>query len=629
MHRETARIGDDTLTLETGRLAPKADGAVVLRHRETFILATVTAGEARPEADFLPLTVDYRERQAALGQIPGNYFRRETRADEAEILTSRMIDRAVRPLFAKGLRATVQIDVTVHAADPESDLAGLALTAAAAACQISGLPFRGPIAGLRIVQRDGALANAGSADTAPAELDVVIAVGRDGPVMLDGEASERPAHELIAAIEAAQMVLEPVMDAVDRLGEAAGKPPRPVETGEGRKDDEVRARLLAGERVDGRAPGELRPIDIELHPLSRAHGSALFCRGMTQALVSATLGTAREGVEAGGLFSSGRDRYIVHYNFPGFAAGEPRSVRGPGRRELGHGRLARRALTAVLPSEATWSGAARVVSDILSADGSSSMATVCGASLALLAAGVPITAPVAGVAMGLVRDGERAVVLTDLTEAEDHAGDIDLKIAGTAKGVTAIQLDTKPGVVPVALIGQALEQAEAALGQILDAMSAALDGLGRERPHPARHAIFTVAPGRVGQIIGSKGRALDALQGRTQTRIDVSRSGVITIVGDTPDAVAAARTEIEGSAVELRKDGIYRATVRTVRDYGALVRIGDHDGLVHVSEWGEGSHTELSEGDTLLVRVLGADRKGRIVLSRKAAAGAAEADALN
>lgn len=629
MHRETVRIGDDTLTLETGRLAPKADGAVVLRHRETFILATVAAGAARPDADFLPLTVDYRERQAALGRIPGNYFRRETRADEAEILTSRLIDRAVRPLFDKGLRATVQIDVTVHAADPESDLAGLALTAAAAACQISGLPFQGPIAGLRLVQRDGALANAGSADTNSAELDVVIAVGRGGLVMLEGEASERPIDEFVAAIEAAQMVLEPVLDAVDRLGEAAGKPRQTIDApAEARKDDTVRAKLLAGERADGRTPGEVRPIEIEAHPLSRAHGSAIFGRGLTQALVSATLGTAREGVEAGGLFGSGRDRYLVHYNFPGFAAGEPRSVRGPGRRELGHGRLARRALAAVLPSEATWSGTARVVSDIISSDGSSSMATVCGASLALLAAGVPISAPVAGVAMGLVRDDERAVVLTDLTEAEDHAGDIDLKVAGTATGLTALQLDTKPGVVPIALIRQALEQAETAIAHILGVMTPVIDGLDA-RPSPARHAIFSVAPGRVGQIIGSKGRTLDALQGRTQTRIDVSRSGVVTIVGDTPESVAAARAEIEGSAVELRKDGIYRATVRTVRDYGALVRIGDHDGLVHVSEWGEGDHSGLSEGDTLLIRVLGADRKGRIVLSRKAAAGASEADALN
>ncbi|MCB9527336.1 MAG: S1 RNA-binding domain-containing protein [Myxococcales bacterium] len=623
MQIETARIADEIVTFETGRIARRAAGAVVLRHRETFILATIATGPARPDEDFLPLTVDYRERRSAVGRIPSNFFRRETRPEPDEILTSRLIDRALRPLFAPGWRATVQIDVTVHGADPASDLPGLALTAAAAAAHVSGLPFAGPVAGLRVLSRGGALVPfAAVTDTAPAELELMVAGGRRGPVMIEGEAAAAPTDAVVAAIEAALGALSPLLDAIERLGASAGRermawPAAP-------KPDPARAALLAGERADGRAPEAVRPITIETGLIAAAHGSVLFTRGETQALVTATLGGAREGQDTEGLFGSQRERCLLHYNFPGFAVGEARAVRGPGRRELGHGRLARRALAAVLPDEAAWPYVARVVSDITESNGSSSMATVCGAALALIAAGVPLRAPVAGIAMGLVREGEQAVILTDLSGDEDHVGDMDLKVAGTADGITAIQLDTKPGELPLSVIAAALDQAATARRVILDAMETAIAGLVEPPRFAPRHAVLRIEAGRVGQVIGSGGRNLAAVQARTGTRIDVSRDGVTLILGGTPEGVAEARAAIEGVAVELVKGGLYRARVRAVRDYGLLVRIGDHDGLVHVSEWGEGDHKARGEGDELVVRVLGADKRGRLVLSHKAAAGAAE-----
>ena len=625
MHIEIARIADESITFETGRIARHAAGAVVVRHRETFILATIAVGAARPDEDFLPLTVDYRERRSAVGRIPSNYFRRENRPEADEILTSRLIDRALRPLFAPDWRATVQVDVTVHGADAASDLVGLALTAAAAAAFVSGLPFRGPIAGLRLVRRGGVVVPfAGAGDGGAAELELVVAGGRSGPVMIEGEAAEVPAGEVVAAVGVAMGALAPLIDAVERLGRAVAKGGKNegVTAAGVASSSAARAALLRGKRADGRAVDAVRAIEIETRLLAATHGSALFTRGETQALVSVTLGGARDGQDSEGLFGTSRERLLLHYNFPGFAVGEPRSMRGPGRRELGHGRLARRALAAVLPDEAAWPYVARVVSDITESNGSSSMATVCGATLALLSAGVPLRAPVAGVAMGLVREGDAGVILTDLTGDEDHVGDMDLKVAGTAAGITAIQLDTKPGELPIGVIGEALDRAAVACRHILAEMAPAIAGLAGPPPFAPRHAVFRIEAGRVGQVIGTGGRNLSALQGKPGARVDVSRDGVVLIIGSTAAGVAEARAAIEGVAVELRKGGLYRARVRAVRDYGVLVRIGDHDGLVHVTEWGEGDHQGVAEGAEVVVRVLGADKRGRLVLSRKAAAGA-------
>ncbi len=689
MHIETIPLGDASIRLETGRIARQADGAVVLRHRDTFILATVVVGPPG-DGDFHPLTVDYRERSSAVGRIPGNYFRRELRPGEHEVLTSRLIDRSLRPLFASGTRARTQIDVTVYSADAGSDLPGLALTAAAAAVHVSGVPFAGPVAGTRLI-RIGGRHEAFAADerAAAGDLDLLIAATRDGLVMIEGDARAVPEAGLLAAFEAGAGALTPVLDGLDRLRAAVAPTPTP-DTTEGadggdapamtalleplsdaidaalstadkqarsarveaaRRDARrlaadagqdpeaaeaafsrqykrrARAAIRAGARMDGRGPRDIRPIDCETHLLPANHGSALFTRGETQALVSATLGSGREGQDVETLFGQSKSRFLLHYNFPGFSVGDARASRGPGRREIGHGHLARRALAGVMPGEQTWPYSVRLVSDITESNGSSSMATVCGGTLALLAAGVPVAAPVAGIAMGLVRDADGATVLSDILGDEDWLGDMDFKVAGTADGVTAIQLDNKLGDLPLSLLAEALEQARVGRRHILDAMAPAIEALpAQSAGRTPRHASFRIDQGRVGHVIGSGGRTLNQIQSRTGARVEVSRDGMVLLLGGS-EAIRAARREIEAIALELRAGGLYRATVRNVRDYGVFVRIADHDGLVHQSAWGEGDHRQAREGDALMVRVVGADDKGRLVIER--APDASELDALN
>lgn len=683
MHSVTIPLGDHPITLESGQIARQADGAVVLRHRDTFILATVVAGEEL-ERDFFPLTVDYRERSAAVGRIPGNYFRRETRPGEHEVLTSRLIDRSLRPLFADGFRARTQVDILVHSADPQSDLPGLALTAAAAAISISGLPFAGPVAGARLVRLNGKHEiYAAEARAEAGELDLLVAGTRGGWVMIEGEAAAVPEAAVLDALAAAHAALEPVLSGVDALAAAVKASPRAVEplatsaaarsvidglrlelqlalgiaekrararaldalrqkardqAGDGVGDIDAafdsarkagaRAMIRGGRRMDGRGPSDIRPIECVTHPLAGAHGSALFTRGQTQALVSATLGSGREGQDTETLLGQRRARFLLHYNFPAFAVGEAGSSRGPGRREIGHGHLARRALAPLMPGGKGWPYTVRVVADITESDGSSSMATVCGGTLALLAAGVPLAAPVAGIAMGLVRDGDGATILSDILGEEDFFGDMDFKVAGTADGVTAIQLDNKLGELPPALLADALEQARAGRLHILDAMAPAIEALpSQSATRTPRHASFRVDQSRVGHVIGSGGRNLNQIQSRTGARIEVSRDGQVLVLGPDAESIRQARREIEAIALELETGGIYRATVRNVRDYGVFVRIADHDGLIHQSRWGEGDHRQANEGDELLVRVVGADDKGRLVIER--ALDASPLDALN
>ncbi len=684
-HRETVRLGEETLTFETGHIARQADGAVVLRHRGSFLLATVVA-DASTTRDFLPLTVDYRERTAAVGRIPGNYFRRETRPGEHEVLTSRLIDRALRPLFADGFRARTQIDIRVFSADAESDLPGLALTAAAAAVALSGLPFAGPVVGgrlLRVGGRHELLAGEKRADAA--DLDLLVAATRRGWVMLEGESRVVSEDALLTALDAAHTALLPLIEGIERLVEA--RPPSertlpepagldadaaaaverltaPLDAALNTPDKRARAEMIdtlrarlrveaptlspesldaaldaarkrrtratirAGRRLDGRAPADIRPIECITHLLPGAHGSALFTRGGTQALVSATLGSGREGQDTETLLGQRRSRFLLHYNFPGFAVGEASSSRGPGRREIGHGHLARRALEAVMPRGKGWPYTVRVVSDITESDGSSSMATVCGATLAMLAAGVPLAAPVAGIAMGLVRDTDGSTILSDILGEEDFMGDMDFKVAGTADGITAIQLDNKLGDLPRDLLADALEQARRGRLHILDAMAPALEALpAQSAGRTPRHASFRVDQSRVGHVIGSGGRNLNQIQSRTGARIEISRDGQVLVLGPDAEAIRQARREIEAIALELKAGGIYRSVVRSVRDYGVFVRIADHEGLIHRSRWGAGDHEQAKEGDELIVRVVGADEKGRLVIER--ATDASPLDALN
>ncbi len=687
MHTETVTVGDAEITLETGHIARQAHGAVVVRQHDAWLLATVVAGPDLAGGGFLPLTVEYREKAAAAGRVPGNYFRRETRLGEHEVLTSRLIDRTLRPLIADGFRAETQVAVTVHSADERADLTGLALLGAAAALHLSDVPFDGPVAGLRLVRTGGAfvpfpsLAAAGRAD-----LDLMVSASAHGLVMVEGEAAQLPESTLVEAFDAASALLAPLLAACDRLREAAGRAKRaipltnhdvvdaavrtavcdeidaalriPVKTeryarlaalrdltaqalpeeptARDRFDALLHARarrlVLDGGRIDGRAHDAVRPITCEAGLLPACHGSALFTRGETQVLVTATLAGARDAQDHETVYGSRRENFLLHYNFPSFSVGEARPNRGPGRREIGHGNLARRALAAALPDAGEWPYTVRIVSDVTESNGSSSMATICGATLALMHAGVPLGAPVAGIAMGLVAEGDRVAILSDILGDEDHLGDMDFKVAGTAAGITAVQMDNKLGSLPRAVLVEALEQARAGRTHILNVMQATLDDTP-PNPRAPRHVKWKINPARIGAVIGKGGSVLQQIQGRTGARVDIQDDGTVTVLGRDEASARAARKAIEDITLELVKGGLYRGEVTSVRNYGAFVRVAEHEGLVHVSEWDEASVADAtgvtSPGQAVLVRVLGADDRGRLRLSRKAALGEDPGDALN
>jgi len=678
LQTESFLLGEAEITLETGRIARQADGAVLLRHGRTVLLATVVAaGAPVPGVDFVPLTVEYREKTAAAGRIPGNFFRRETRPGEPEVLVSRLIDRSLRPLFPTGWTVETQVLVTVYSAENGSDPAGLAILAAAAALQVSDIPFQGPVAGLRILRRGGKLVLLpDEAEGRLADLDLVLAATPSGLVMVEGEASGVPEAAILAALDAGTAALAPAWAALERLG--AGRTRRAVPTvaaapvaevdalvgaevdaalvltGKGERraalaavraevrgalgvaalpavDAVIKARaraaILAGRRADGRGHADVRPITCETGTLPACHGSALFTRGETQVLVSGTLGGQRDAQDVERLFGMTRDRFLLHYNFPSFSVGEVGGKPGPGRREIGHGNLARRAVAAVLPTESSYPFTLRVVSDVTESNGSSSMATVCGATLALIDAGVPLTAPVAGVAMGLVREGDQVAVLTDILGDEDHLGDMDFKVAGTAEGITAIQLDNKLGSLPRSVLDQALSQAREGRLHILAAMQPAIDALGGRVPeHTPRHERVRINPGRIGLLVGPGGKNLQQIQGRTGARIEVNQDGTVMIMGRDRASTREAARAVQAISIELVKGGLYMGTVQSVKDFGAFVRIAEHDGLVHISELGGRT---VAEGESLLVRVLGADDKGRLKLSHRAADGASALEALN
>ena len=678
IHIETATFGGEPITLETGRIARQTDASVVVRQGESFVLGAVCVGETTLAADHVPLTVLYRELMSAAGRIPGNFLRRESRSTEHEVLVSRMCDRLVRPLLPSGFRREIHLTITVFAAAAEADLTGLALIASAAALHSSPIPFAGPAVGALLQRKSH-------------DVQLYAACTRDGVVMLEGSAKGAPEHVLLELLDELCRESEPLMDAMDRLAGAAPRPdaqlaaaPKPAlcevvdllreqlgaqvvaaysiagkrgrraalaeartvatallaelgEPGEsgGASDafgqlctEILRARLLDGVRSDGRTPAEIREIACEVGLLKTCHGSALFQRGDTQVLVSCTVGERSDAAARDTLQGRHYQRFLVHYNFPPYAVGDARMMRGPGRRETGHGSLAQRALAPSMPGSSAFPKTVRILSETTESDGSSSMATVSGGSLALMDAGVPTKAAVAGVAMGLVLEGDRHVILSDILSDEDFAGDMDFKVAGTLDGVTAVQLDTKRTGLPIAIVREALSQALTARQQLLQRMAEILE-TPRAPEQDERPCVTLELPkARIGQLIGPGGRNITQLQSETSTVVQVTDEGKVTIRADTDEKVAAARRRIEELLVDLREGGLYIAQVTEVREYGSIVRVGAHGGLVHISELTQKGR-EAQAGDTLLICALGVDNRGRLLLSERAAEGRKREDAVN
>jgi polyribonucleotide nucleotidyltransferase len=688
-HNASIPIGSKSLEIEIGKLAKQADGAAVVRFGDTVVLATaVFAKEPKENADFFPLTVDYRENTYAAGRIPGGWFKREGRPTEKEILTSRVIDRPLRPLFPKGFNHETQIIAFVLSADGQNDPDVLALNAASVALTCSLVPFYSPIGAVRVGSVNGEFVlNPTNAEREKSEIDLVVAGTADAVVMVEAgarEVSEQKmldailfGHEAIRRIVAAQKELQqragyqkpaweaPMPYSPELFSQVRGQweaPMRaalalpvkiqsyaevkavkkaavsmvPEEEAERRHqtaraaDDLVKVLtretiLNEGKRLDGRSFDQVRPISIEVGLLPRTHGSALFTRGETQALVTATLGTSDDAQIIEEYEGESEHTFLLHYNFPPFSVGEAKFMRGPSRRDIGHGNLARRALSTVLPSEESFPYTVRVVSDILESNGSSSMATVCGGTLALMDAGVPIKSPIAGVAMGLVGEGSRFAILTDIAGQEDHYGDMDFKVAGSTEGITALQMDIKIQGLPRAVLEQALEQARKGRLHILEKMASALE---RPRPNISPYAprIFTmqIPRDRIRDVIGSGGKTIRSIIEETGCKIDVEDSGRVSIASSDEAAALRAIQIIEGLTQEPEIGKIYTGKVRRVEPYGAFVEIlPGQDGLVHISELApyrvRQTTDVVKEGDEVTVKIIAVDPMGKIKLSRKQA----------
>ncbi|HEX2225733.1 MAG TPA: polyribonucleotide nucleotidyltransferase [Candidatus Binatia bacterium] len=676
------------LIIEIGRVAKQADGAAWVRYGETVVLVTaVAARELKLETDFFPLTVDYQEKTFAAGKIPGGFFKREGRASEKEILTSRLIDRSIRPLFAEGLRCETQIIATVLSADRENDPDIVAMLGASAALHVSDIPFNGPIAGVRVGRIDGKwLINPTQSELQESETDIFLSGSKDAIVMVEGGARMIPEEEILEGLFAGHQAIQPLLEIQEQLRRELGKTKRHVPLAEldsnivGRVEElaltrleqaieipekqerykrlaEVKAEVVtqvAGEflgkdkhikgafdelkrkvfrglvvkrerRIDGRGLKDIRPITCEVEVLPRTHGSALFTRGETQALVVATLGTAADEQRVDALLGEHFKKFMLHYNFPPFSVGEVKFLRGPGRREIGHGNLAERALLPVLPSEESFPYTIRVVSEILESNGSTSMATVCGASLSLMDAGVPVSAPVAGIAMGLIKEGEHVRVLSDILGDEDHLGDMDFKVAGTPEGVTSLQMEIKISGVDRNIMSKALHQAKEGRLHILNVMK---ETLATPRTAVSGHAprIITlrVKPDKIREIIGPGGKVIRGIIEATGVKIDVEDDGSVTIASSDEVAARKAIEMVQRIAAEAEVGKIYKGTVRKIVEFGAFVEIlPGTDGLVHISQLAPERVRKvtdvLKEGDEVMVKVLEIDRQGKIRLSRKEA----------
>ena len=686
--RVEAEVAGRNFSLETGWIAKQADGAVLAQYGETVVLASVVAEkDVRPDVDFLPLRVDYLEKTFAAGRIPGGYFKREGRPTEKEILVSRLVDRSLRPLFPKGYLFETQIMVTVLSMDQENDPDTLAMNAASAALMLSDIPFKGPVSAVRVGKVNGELIlNPTLSQLKESRLDLVVAGTKDGVVMVEGGARIVPEEELLEAIMFGYKSLMPILELQENLVASWGKPKREVgicppdpilrarveelaasklretafllqkkerreglarikeetiqtllrdlpergrEIREALEDLErrvVRDKVLEeGVRIDGRGYRDVRPIYCQVGALPRTHGSAFFTRGETQVLATTTLGTAEDEQRIDALEGEMTKSFMVHYNFPPFCTGEVKMLRGPARREIGHGALAERALLPVLPPEEVFPYTIRIVSEVLESNGSSSMATVCGGSLALMDAGVPIKAAVGGIALGLIKEGDQVAVLTDILGDEDHIGDMDFKVAGTAEGVTALQMDIKVDGIKEEVLRRALDQAREGRLFVLREMAKAID---LPRPsisvHAPRIISIYIGPEKIKDLIGPGGKNIRSVTEKTGVKIDVEDSGKVNIASSDVKAMEEAIHMIRDLTKEAEVGRIYRGKVKKVVDFGAFVEIlPGVEGLLHISQLIDGRVRKVSdiirEGEEVPVKVLEVDPQGRIRLSRKEA----------
>ena len=688
-HRREIHVGSRTITLETGKLAKQADGAVIVRSGDTVVLVTACrAPNAREGIDFLPLTVDYREYTYASGRIPGGFFKREGKPTEKEVLTSRLIDRPIRPLFAAGWRYETQVIALLLSADTENDSDVLAITGASAALALSSIPFQKTIAGVRVGMIDGQfIINPTFAQRKESTLDLIVAGSMDGIVMVEAGAREVSEADAVAALDAAHAAIKQIIAGIDALAASGGQKKTVVQKKEIGHDfyreveekiyvplseamrirgklenydrvDQVLEEFVAsipegevqrrseakqifhelkekvlrdevlerGHRLDGRKFEEIRPIWSEAGVLPRTHGSVVFTRGETQALVTCTLGTADDEQKVEHVSGEFYKRFMLHYNFPPFSVGEVAFLRGPGRREVGHGALAERALTAVVPSEDKFAYTIRIVSDILESNGSSSMASVCGGSMAMMDAGVPLKAAVAGIAMGLIMDEKtgRYAVLSDIAGAEDHYGDMDFKVAGTAAGITALQMDIKVPGVTAEVMSKALEQARQGRLHILGEMAKTI-----AEPRKAMSAFaprivtIRIPVDKIRDVIGPGGKTIRSIIERTGVKIDVEDDGRVNVASSDGESAQKAIGIIQELTATPELNKTYMGKVQRITDFGAFVEImPGTDGLLHVSEISthrvKDVRDELKEGQQVLVKVINIDPTGKIRLSRKA-----------
>ena len=688
IHRVEVDWAGRPLVLETGKVARQADGAVMATYGETKVLATVvSAKEPKPGQDFFPLTVNYQEKAFAAGKIPGGYFKREGRPSEHETLTSRLIDRPIRPLFADGYKNDTQVIVTVLSHDMENAPDILAMVAASAALTLSGVPFMGPIGGARVGYINGEYVLNPAVDTmADSLLDLVVAGTNDAVLMVESEAKELNEDIMLGAVMFGHRGFQTVIDAIIKLAETAAKEPRalnlpdhselygkikgiaaadltaaykitskterknavdaakakvveavitnggdaaPAGTVVGELFKKLEAEIVrgaiieTGHRIDGRDLKTVRPIVSEVGILSRAHGSALFTRGETQALVVATLGTGRDEQIIDAIAGEYRENFMLHYNFPPYSVGETGRMGSPGRREIGHGKLAWRAIHPMLPNHHEFPYTLRVVSEITESNGSSSMATVCGTSLALMDAGVPLKAPVAGIAMGLIKEGDKFAVLSDILGDEDHLGDMDFKVAGTSNGVTSLQMDIKIDGITEEIMKVALDQARDGrihiLGEMSNAITEARSELGEHAP---RIEVLKIPVDKIREVIGSGGKVIREIVEKTGAKINIEDDGTVKVASSDGKAIKAAINWINSIAAEPEIGMIYEGTVVKCVDFGAFVNFfGAKDGLVHISQLAPQKVAKVTdvikEGDKVWVKLMGFDERGKVRLSMK------------
>jgi len=686
-HKVEIEWAGRTLTLETGKIARQADGAVIATYGETIVLATVvSAKEAKEGQDFFPLTVNYQEKTYAAGRIPGGYFKREGRPSEAETLISRLIDRPIRPLFPDGYKNDTQVIATVMQHDLENSPDIVAMVACSAALTLSGIPFMGPIGGARVGYINGKYVLNPHLDEMPeSKLDLVVAGTDEAVLMVESEAQELDEEIMLGAVMFGSRGFQPVLEAIIQLAEVAAKEPREfvpedhsalekkmlkliekdlvqayqitdkqqryaaidaakvkvkekflvADGGEYSAEQigvvfkKLQAQLVrgnileTGQRIDGRDLVTVRPIEAEVGILPRAHGSALFTRGETQAIVVTTLGTGEDEQYVDTLSGLVKENFMLHYNFPPFSVGETGRLGSPGRREIGHGKLAWRAIHPMLPEREAFPYTLRVVSEITESNGSSSMATVCGTSLALMDAGVPLARPVAGIAMGLIKEGDKFAVLSDILGDEDHLGDMDFKVAGTDQGITSLQMDIKIDGITEEIMKVALEQAKGGRAHILAEMAKALTSarsqLGEFAP---RIEIMTIPTDKIREVIGSGGKVIREIVEQTGAKINIEDDGTIKIASSDAKAIEAAKRWIHSIVDEPEVGAIYQGTVVKTTDFGAFVNFfGPRDGLVHISQLAServGKTTDIvNQGDKVWVKLVGFDERGKVRLSMK------------